>query len=162
MVHRTLCLADVGTELFVGFLLGGSACHHLVALQSVLGHHVVGQLCTLVCGLGELRHLLKHRLEESPGKLGALGLVRRRKAVLAKVGILIACHLFDIRLAIALGFEYRVHGFFQSEHTVLQCLLRLVHAARHTPLVGVPRHRLVILLAVAVAEHDVVVCNIIV
>ena len=87
-------------------------------------------------------------------------MVHRRKAIFTKIGILIPCHILDICLAITLCFEYRVHSLFQSEHTVLQCLLHLVHSTTYTLLIYVTCHRLVVLHTVTVAEHNALICNI--
>ncbi len=144
--------------VFVEQLLGIPLSHFHVALQSVLCHHVVRQLGALVCRLRKSCHLLKHRFEQLSRSRVHLVHVHRRKAVLAKVGILEAIHLFDMQL-LALRLEYRAHGFFQSEHAVLQRFLRLIQSALQVHLICVARHSLPVFPAVAVAKHDIVVRN---
>ena len=89
----------------------------------------------------------------------SLSFVHRGKPVLAQISILEAVHVFYAYFLLALSFEYGFHRFTQSEHTVLQGFLHLVHSAFHSLLVSVASQCSLVYFGVAIPIQLVISCT---
>ena len=77
--------------------------HHRVALQAMLGHHILAQPVLLMLRLRNLRDCIQQRVEKRHGKQLTFRLVHRRQAVLAQIGVLESSHILDIPSLAALS-----------------------------------------------------------
>ena len=109
--------------------------HDPVTLKTMFGHHVIGQFDAILIRRGKFCHLIKQRLEYQMGKRIRFGLIHARKSVFAQIGIFIAGYILDMAFY-TLTSENGIHCLFQSEHTVLQSFLRLIHSTPYSFLIA--------------------------
>ena len=131
-------------------------CHDLVALQSMLGHHVICQLCTLLCCLGKSGDLFQHRLEQGLCKSCTFCLIDGGETVFTQIRIFVAGYIFNSAGISTFCFQYGFHCLFQSKHTVLYGFLHLIQSTADTLLIKIACLCFPVFHAVAVTEHDIV------
>ncbi|CDE40939.1 unknown [Prevotella sp. CAG:279] len=123
--------------VLVKLFLRLSLPHYGITLKSVLGEHIVVQFAALLAVAAQFGHCRHQRLELRLGHLVHLLLVHRRQAVLSEYRILKVGDVLYVPL-VPRCVVYCGHKLLQSEHTVLQRLLRLEAFALDLLLIFVP------------------------
>ena len=122
----------------------------------MLGEHIIYKFCAVFCRRSKTVYFFHHRAYEQVSKSRRFCLIDTRQTVFAEIGILeTVIILYAFRFACR-GFLYRIHGYFQRKHTVLNSFAGLEHTCTHPAFVSLAGLRFFVAFCSSVAEKYII------